>query len=109
MNSNHFGKFLVEECERIDMKEVLRSAKQKLKKAMINLELEANGLNVTLTTSLTGNGGMRYWFACPITGARCATLFRHPVTGQLGSREAFHLKYKKSAKKGMIELEAIDV
>ena len=103
MNVNDFGKFLVEDCLRIDMKEFLKLSKRKLKRMLLEMELKVDEIEVEVVTSTTGNGGVRYWFLCPISGKKCSVIFRHPVTGELGSREALGLKYMKNVKKGMIE------
>ncbi len=104
MNPNDFGNLIVEDCQKIDMKDLLCEVKAKLKKHLLMLELEVFGTAINIITSNTGNGGLRYWFKCPMSGDRCAVLYRHPVTGEWASRKALNLKYRKSAKKGMMEL-----
>lgn len=80
------------ECECVDMKEVLGEVKNKLKLALLNQELEINGVPTAVSTSSTGNGGLRYWFTCPECGQRCGKLFR--VSQRLACRKCLELKYQ---------------
>ena len=104
MTSNDFGRiFLTDQCQRIGMKRFLEETKQSLKKTLLEGNIKADDIAVKLTTSPTGNGGLRWWFVCPLCGKRRGILFRHPLTQVLGCRTCLNLKYRKSAKKGMIE------
>jgi hypothetical protein len=101
---NDLGKpLLVEECQKIRIDDFLKSCRLQLKKLTLNLEIEAQGLNIELTTSKTNFAGERFWFACPMCGKRVGVLYNHPVTNKLGCRTCFGLDYAKRRYKGMVE------
>lgn len=104
MTRNDFGRiFLIEDCEKIEMRQVLKAVKMRLKEALLEQALSGKGWEVSLSVSETGNGGRRYWMGCPLCERRCATLYRHPVAEVIGCRHCLGLRYKKCAKKGMPE------
>lgn len=104
MTVNDFGRIiLVEECQRIEMKSVLIAARNQIKQSLLLSVFEADGLKTRMMISKTGNGGERYWFACPQCSARCAVMFRHPNSRLFGCRLCLNLRYRKSAQKGMPE------
>jgi len=104
MPPNDLGKkYIVEECQRIQIKDYLKSAGRKLKEALLCSELGLNNLSVSLTTSQTGFGGIRYWFSCPSCDRRVGVLFVHPITQAIGCRLCLGLEYRKRRYKGMIE------
>jgi len=85
----------VENCESVSMNTLLGEAKRKLKVALLENELEINGIKSKITTSQTGNGGFRYWFTCPTCTKRCGKLYRSPVNADLvACRSCLSLKYK---------------
>ncbi len=111
MNSlppNHLGKFLVEECERVAVKEFLDVAKLKLKRVLIKSEIKASGYNIQLDETKLHFGGIRLWFKCPICDGRRGVLFKHPATKSLGCRRCLSLEYKKRRYKNMIESKEIE-
>jgi hypothetical protein len=104
MSPNDLGeKFLVEDCQKLNMKEYLRSAKAKLKETLIASEMSILSTPVDLAVSRTGFGGTRYWFVCPGCGHRGAVLFVHPVSNKIGCRSCLNLEYRKRRFKGMLE------
>ncbi|MCL4389855.1 MAG: hypothetical protein M1484_04635 [Patescibacteria group bacterium] len=104
LKPNDLGnQFLVENCQKIRMQDILRSSKEKLKEALLNAEIEASGVKVELATSKTYNNGIRFWFKCPICQARIAVLYKHPINGKVGCRNCLNLEYRKRKYKGMIE------
>lgn len=104
MSPNDLGKkFLVEECQKISVNLFLRKAKRGLKKTFLSFQLEVQGLTIQLTTSMTGFGGIRYWFECPICKARIGVLYAHPLNQQIGCRQCLGLEYRKRRYKGMVE------
>lgn len=104
MKPNDFGRiFLVEECQRIEMKTLLQNTKEQLKHTLLQSEVEANGVPSKILTSETGNGGRRYWFSCPECQKRKGVLFVHPLSQRVACRECLRLRYRKQAKKGMVE------
>ena len=101
---NNLGKsFLVEECQRIPIQDYLKIAGRKLKEALLCSELGVNNLSVSLTTSRTNFGGLRYWFSCPSCNRRVGVLFVHPISQIIGCRLCLGLEYRKRRFKGMIE------
>lgn len=104
LNPNSLGrKFIVEQCQRVPLKTFLDTAKNKLKRTLIQADISMAGIPVNLTTSKINNGGIRYWFACPLCNRRSGVLYVHPVTNRLGCRKCLNLRYKKSQYKGMVE------
>lgn len=104
LNPNSLGKkYIVEQCQKICMKTFLRTTRQKLKVAILQAEVSVTGVQVNLTASKINNGGVRYWFACPLCNGRVGVLYIHPISNQLGCRKCLDLKYKKSQYKGMVE------
>lgn len=104
MRPNDLGKkILVEECQKISVNFFLKKAKRGLKETLIFSQLEARGLTIQLTTSMTGLGGIRYWFECPICNARIGVLYVHSLNQQIGCRQCLGLEYRKRIYKGMIE------
>lgn len=95
--------FLVEDCQRVELKGYLRGARAKLKEALLTAEMTAQGVPVGLTASRTGFGGTRYWFVCPSCGRRVGVLFVHPVSQAVGCRKCLNLEYRKRRFKGMVE------
>lgn len=90
-------------CQKITMREYLARAKALLKKTLIEAEVSAAGTPIALTTSTTGNGGIRYWFACPVCEKRSGVLYMHPITHQVACRSCLGLKYRSQRFKGMVE------
>ena len=104
MSTNDFGrKFVVEECQKVELPDFLKRYRRALKELTITSEMEAMDIKIEMTTSKTGYGGTRYWFKCPLCGARIGVLFKHPLTNALGCRKCLNLDYKKRRYKGMVE------
>ncbi len=100
----HFGeKLLVEQCQKIDISDLLREYQQQLKAMMLSAEVL--GTQIPLTTSLTRFGGIRYWFSCPSCRRRVGIIYQHPMSGVVGCRECLNLDYRKRRYKGMTENE----
>ena len=102
-SSDDLGKsFLVEECQRIEINPLLRSAKEKLKATLLASEIEAVGvpLHIALSQSTFGT---RYWFMCPMCQRRVGVLFIQPITSAIGCRTCLGLEYRKRRFKGMVE------
>lgn len=95
--------FLVEDCQKVELKSYLRQARVKLKEALLTAEMSLLGTPVGLMTSNTGFGGTRYWFACPGCNQKVGVLFVHPVSKVVGCRKCLKLEYRKRRFKGMIE------
>ena len=101
---NDLGKnYLVDQCQRIPIKEFLKSYRRKVKELFLTSELEAAGAKIELTTSRGNFGGVLFWFKCPNCDRRIGVLFKHPVSGILGCRKCLNLEYRKRRYKGMVE------
>jgi len=106
MIPNDLGKvFLVEECQRIELSDLLKKCRRSIKEALLKSRLETLGVSFYLTTSNTGYGGERIWFECPQCRRRVGTLFLHPITNDAGCRLCLKLEYRKRRFKGMVELK----
>ena len=104
MNVNNLGnRFLVEDCQKVQVSDILRDYKTKLKETILRAQFEMLNENVLITTSRTGNGGLRFWFMCPRCKRRVGVLLKHPLQDILGCRICLNLEYKKRRFKGMIE------
>lgn len=97
------GGFLVEECQKVDISNLLKVALFELKKTLIQSQLQAEGLCVNLLSSKAGFGGKRLWFECPICKKRVGAFYKHPLNRMVACRKCLGLKYRCSAKKGMVE------
>lgn len=106
MNVNDLGKrLLVEDCQKVAVSDLLRDYKAKLKETILKSQFEMLNENVLITTSRTGNGGLRFWFMCPQCKRRVGVLLKHPLQNILGCRTCLKLEYKKGRFKGMVEGE----
>ncbi len=104
MIPNNFGKtFLVDECPRITVSDLLNQSKALLLSMLANESISVSGLPVKLVTSRTGFNGVRYWFSCPRCQRRVAVVFKHPLSNNLGCRTCLGLNYRKRRYKGMVE------
>jgi len=104
MTDNNLGKTpLVEETDKIVVGDLIRRYRLSLKEAMLRSAFETLGITITLATSRTGNGGIRYWFICPNCDRRVGMLMRHPSVDLLGCRSCLGLIYGKQRFKGMPE------
>ena len=104
LTPNDLGKkYLVEDCQKIKIKEVLSKFKLEIKELILTSELESMGVNIKFTTSKTNFNGVRLWFKCPVCGKRIAMLYKHPFIKIMGCRDCLNLDYKKRRYKGMLE------
>jgi hypothetical protein len=66
MSTNDFGrKFVVEECQKVELPDFLKRYRRALKELTITSEMEAMDIKIEMTTSKTGYGGTRYWENAP--------------------------------------------
>lgn len=104
MNVNNLGSiFLVDDCQKVAVSDLLRDYKAKLKETILKSQFEMLNENVMIITSKTGNGGLRFWFMCPRCKGRVGVLLKHPLQNVLGCRTCLNLEYKSRRYKGMIE------
>jgi hypothetical protein len=96
-------KVLVEQCQKININDLVRESKKEVFKFKLEEKVELLGRQVQFTTSFCGLGGTRYWFKCPLCTKRVGTLFIHPLNQQVGCRACLGLEYRGRRYKGMIE------
>lgn len=92
-NNNFDKKRLAEDCQKMDMKDLLKLAKERLKRELLSLEIESQGIKTNVTTSITGNGGIRHWFTCPLCKKRKRILYRDLNHAIIGCRNCLKLSY----------------
>lgn len=104
MKPNDFGKkLLVEQCRKIRLSDFIRKSKEQIKESLLLASIEADGYNILLNSSITGFGGTRFWFSCPICNKRSGVLYKHPISQILGCRQCLRLDYRKHRYGKMIE------
>jgi hypothetical protein len=105
LHPNDFGrKVLVEDCNKVSIKDFTDNAKQNIKRVLLESEVSCSGLGVKILTSRTYGSGIRYWFECPLCRRRAGVIYQHPLREVVGCRKCLGLKYKKSRFKGMVEI-----
>ncbi len=92
---------LVEHTQSVSVNSLLRQARKQLKLRLVEAQIEALGITISLTTSRTRFNGERIWFVCPLCEKRVGILYQSPVL--IGCRKCLYLKYKKQRYKGMLE------
>jgi len=100
---HNLGRLLADECQVIDLSDILQKYRSQLKRAIIGTEFEILGITVALTTTDTPFGGTRLWFACPSCDSRARKLIINPVNLNLGCRKCLNVDYRKQRYKGMVE------
>lgn len=96
---------LIEYSQKIQIDDIVRRVNKQLKQQILQSQIEVMGLNVNLSFSRTRFNGQRFWFVCPICSRRVGTIYKHPMSNQIGCRTCLNMKYKKQRFKGMIEGE----
>lgn len=86
-------------CSQISCSDLMRATKQLLKQQILKQKACVDGVSIDITFSETGNGGLRYWFTCPICEKRCEVIYKHPLTQNIGCRTCLGLKYKSQVVK----------
>lgn len=95
MTVNDSTKYLAKDCQKIEMKVLLREIKKVLKLQLLKTSLTINGVETDIIASQTGNGGQRYWFTCSLCKNRCGILYRSQINGELiACRSCLQLKYR---------------
>ncbi len=101
---NDLGKInLVENCQKIEIDDLVRKANKEIKCRILQYQIEVLGYYLKLTTSHTRFNGERYWFLCPICSKRVGTIYKHPISNQVGCRSCLGIQYKRQIFKGMLE------
>jgi hypothetical protein len=102
MSGNDYGRFhLSNFTTSLSVDEVVKALRIQFEKSLETTPVTVGDLTVTLSKSITGHGGHRYWFICPSCGSRVAKLYAQPPL--LACRHCFHIKYPSSRYKGMAE------
>ena len=96
MTVNDSPKYFTSDCQRVELKRLLKEVKKQLKAELLKSNLAINGFESNIITSQTGNGGERYWFVCCMCKKPCGCLYKHPVSELVACRSCLHLKYKKN-------------
>lgn len=95
---------LVEDCQVIDINTLVRRVNAELKLRLLQMELEAMGVTVKLTTTRT-KFGERYWIECPSCECRTGNLYKHPTWDLVACRLCLGLDYRKHRYSKMIEAQ----
>lgn len=104
MNPSDFGKkLLVEQCQKIRLSDFVGKTREQLKEYILKAYVEAEGYKISLNSSKTGFGGIRFWFSCPICNKRVGVLYKHPLSQILGCRQCLKLDYRKHRYSKMLE------
>lgn len=104
INPYDLGTFLVaENCQKISVNELVRNAQKVVKKRIVEAQIDALGVALSLTTSKTRFGGERLWFVCPGCKNRSGVLYQQSPISTIACRKCLGLVYKKQRYKGMIE------
>ena len=92
---NDSTKLFVKDCQKIEMKILLQEVKKALKIELLKSHIAINGLDTSISSSQTGNGGNRYWFDCPLCKERCGILYQHRLNCKIACRKCLNLEYSK--------------
>lgn len=104
MTHNNFGKkFITDQCQKISVSDLIRSAKRQARELVLGDKLEIEGVRLELSETKTGNGGLRYWFTCPQCTKKAGILYKHPISQSLGCRRCLNLDYRSHRYRGMVE------
>lgn len=109
LTRNDLGeKYLVENCPKIRIEDLLKSYRGKFKELALTSELQVSGWDIELASSKTYRNGIRLWLKCPLCENRIGVLFKHPLTDKVGCRQCLNLKYRKRRYRGMVEVSLLD-
>lgn len=103
MADDYGNTFLVEQCQKISINELIASFNKVRKLNFIKNQLDVAGISIDLIATKTGYGGLRYWFRCPQCEARVGVVYKHSLSHVVGCRLCLKLDYKSHRFKGMIE------
>lgn len=101
LSSYNLGRFqTVESCQKISVNQLVRTATKDLKKRIVEAQIEALGIPVSLTTSKTKFSGTRLWFECPACGRRVGVIYKNH-SNVLGCLKCLRLIYQQQKYRGM--------
>lgn len=100
MMQNDYGRILtLENLISVRIDELVRLARQNVKKMLLQ-SIETNlGTKIDLVTSKVGGEGIRYWFTCPRCQRRVGVLYHD--RSDVACRLCVGYRYAKSRYKGM--------
>ncbi len=76
MSGNDYGTFLSKNnTPSISVDDVVKSLRSQFEKSLLEHPVFIGNLQVSLSKSIIGQGGHRYWFICPNCGSRVAKLY----------------------------------
>ena len=102
MKRNDYGNFSINDLTTsIGVDEVVKALRLQFEKSLVDSPISVGDVQVSLSKSITGQGGHRYWFICPSCSSRVAKLYvQQPIAA---CRHCLRIKYRSSRYKGMIE------
>lgn len=103
MSPNDFGKITVEKCRKVAVSDYLKKFREQFKENILTSVMEAAGMEISLASTRTGFGGIRYWFVCPQCERKIGVILVHTITQVVGCRHCLGVEYTKKRFKGMIE------
>lgn len=103
MSPNDFGRITVERCQKLAISDYLKIYRTQFKENILASVTEAAGIDISLTSTKTGFGGIRYWFVCPQCRRKIGVLLVHPLSRSVGCRHCLGVEYAKKRFKGMVE------
>ena len=86
MTLNDYGKqkTLADACQRIEVRKIVGEHGKLMKHSLGESGININEVHISFTGSRTGNGGLRFWFSCPVCSKRVGTLYQ--CSGGIGCR-----------------------
>lgn len=102
MSGNDYGNIsLNDTTPSLNADDVVRALRVEFEKGLLLHPVVVGDIQLSLSKSITGQGGHRYWFICPNCGRRVAKLYvQKPL---VTCRHCLSIKYRASRYKGMPE------
>ena len=94
MNPNNFDKFLINQCQKIDIKDLMVSIKEELLRDLIlKSEINFDNIDIQFDYSKTGFNGSRIWVKCPICERKIRIIYKTP-NNLIGCRKCLNIDYE---------------
>ncbi len=94
MIPNNFDKFLVSQCQKLDIKNLVKSIQEELLRDLIlKSEINFEDVNIEFSYSKTGFDGSRLWLKCPICSHNIRIIYKTP-NNFIGCRKCLNLDYE---------------
>lgn len=102
MKRNDYGNFSLNDFTMsLSVDDVIKALRGQFEQSLLESSVSVGDVQVSLSKSITGQGGHRYWFICPSCSSRVAKLYvQQPIAA---CRHCLRIKYRSSRYKGMIE------